>query len=183
MEVLFDYVRAFSYSPLPSGPRVAILTNAGGPAVMASDAVDRAGLELAPLSGATLKALSAALPAAASVDNPVDVLGDATSDLYQEALSVLAADDSVDSLLVLLTPQRMTEPERTARAISFLAREQSKPILASFMGGTAVDRARAMLDGARVPVFNYPERAVGALSALVEYSRYRQETKAEAASQ
>lgn len=182
MEVLFDYVRAFSYSPLPAGPRVAILTNAGGPAVMASDAVDRAGLELAPLSGATLKALSAALPAAASVANPVDVLGDATSDLYQEALSVLAADNSVDSLLVLLTPQRMTEPERTARAISFLAREQSKPILASFMGGTAVDRARAMLDGARVPVFNYPERAVGALSALVEYSRYRQEIEAEAAS-
>jgi acetate---CoA ligase (ADP-forming) len=173
MEVLFDYLRAFSYAPLPAGPRTAIITNAGGPAVMASDAVDRAGLTLAPLAEETRSRLSRELPSAASVSNPVDILGDATSELYQAALEIVAADPAVDALVVLVTPQRMTEPERTARAISFLAREAGKPILAAFVGGGAVERAREMLNQAQVPVYHYPERAIGALAALVQYAEFR----------
>jgi acetyl coenzyme A synthetase (ADP forming)-like protein len=180
MAEFFDQVLCFSYAPLPRGPRVAIVTNAGGPGVMAADALEGFGLEAAQLSPGTLDAVAKALPSAAATANPIDVLGDAGSDRYQTALELVRDDPSVDAVLALLTPQRVTEPERTARVISYLAREQSKPLLAVFMGGDAVSRARTMLDEARVPVYAYPERAVRALAALVRYSRYRQDVLSEA---
>lgn len=176
MAELFDYTLCFSFSTLPRGPRVGVVTNAGGPAVMASDAIERVGLKLAPLSRDTMLALKERLPAAAATINPVDLLGDAGADRYQFALEALVADDTVDSLLVLLTPQRVTEPERTARVISYLAREAAKPLIAVFMGGEAVDRGRKLLDEARVPVYAYPERAVQALAAMCQYTKYLEET-------
>ena len=178
MAELFDFVRCFSYAPLPRGPRVAVVTNAGGPAVMAADAIERAGLSLARFSEETTRELKRVLPEAGVAANPVDLLGDAAADLYQTALEIVRADPGVDSLLVLLTPQRVTEPERTARVIGFVAREQSKPVLAVYMGGEAVTRAREMLDWARVPVYAYPERAVDALAALVAYADYLRERDA-----
>jgi acetyltransferase len=173
MAEFFDYVLCFSYAPLPKGPRVAVVTNAGGPAVMAADAIEGMGLKTAELAPATLARLREALPAAAAIENPVDVLGDASAERYQAALELVRDDPGVDAVLALLTPQRMTEPERTARAISYLARAGEKPVLAVFMGGDAVGRARRLLDDTRVPVYAYPERAVRALAALVQYGEYR----------
>jgi acyl-CoA synthetase (NDP forming) len=155
---------------------VAVVTNAGGPGVMAADAIERAGLKLAPLSAQSEQALRARLPAAAATVNPIDVLGDGDAERYQAVLEVVRDDPAVDAIVALLTPQRMTDPERTARVISYIAREQVKPLIAVFMGGEAVSRARALLDEARVPVYAYPERAIRALAALVRYSSYRRET-------
>jgi acetyl coenzyme A synthetase (ADP forming)-like protein len=177
----FDYLLCFSYAPLPRGPRVAVVTNAGGPGVMAADAIERMGLALARFTPETAGALERALPEAAATANPVDVLGDAPADRYQTALELVASDPAVDGVLVLLTPQRVTEPERTARVISHLAREQTKPVTAVFMGGDAVSRGRDMLDEARVPVYAYPERAVRALAAMVRYSDFLREARSEAA--
>ena len=175
MAELFDYTLCFAYAPLPAGRKVAVVTNAGGPAVMASDAIERMGLELARLSPERERAIRERLPAAAATQNPIDVLGDGDAERYQAVLEVLRDDPSVDAIIAMLTPQRVTEPERTARVISYIAREQDKPLIAVFMGGEAVGRARALLDGARVPVYAYPERAVRALAALVRYSTYRRE--------
>lgn len=177
----FDYLLCFSYAPLPEGPRMAVVTNAGGPGVMAADAIERMGLALARFSPETAAALEAALPEAAATANPVDLLGDAAADRYQTALELVTADPNVDAVLVLLTPQRVTEPERTARVISHLARERTKPVIAVYMGGDAVSRGRDMLDEARVPVYAYPERAVRALAAMVRYSAYLREIRAERA--
>jgi acetyltransferase len=176
MAEFFDYILCFSYAPLPAGPRVAVVTNAGGPGVMAADAIERMGLSLAELSPGTLRALGGSLPPAAALSNPIDVLGDAPPDRYQAALELAQADPSVDAVLALLTPQRVTEPERTARAIAYLARQHEKPLLAVFMGGDAVGRARSMLDEMRVPVYAYPERAVRALAAMARYRAYLDET-------
>ena len=172
MEELFDYTLAFSYLPLPAGRRLAIVTNAGGPGVMAVDAVERYGLELARLSPVARDKLAEALPAAASSANPIDVLGDAAADRYQMAIEIALEDPGVDAVLALLTPQAVTEPERTARAITHLSRLSGKPVAAVYMGGDAVARGRLMLDAAHVPAYHYPERAVRAIAALVGYARY-----------
>jgi acetyltransferase len=173
MAELFDYTLCLAYAPLPRGPGVAVVTNAGGPAVMAADAIERMGLLLASISPDTASAVADRLPQAAATGNPIDLLGDAGADRYQAVLELVLEDPAVDALAVMLTPQRLTEPERTARVISYLAREHDKPILAVFMGGDAVARSRMMLDEARVPVYAYPERAIRALSALTRYAMYR----------
>ena len=175
MAELFDHTLCFAYAPRPAGPRVAVVTNAGGPGVMAADAIERMGLKLAPLSERSQRALRERLPAAAATVNPIDVLGDGDEERYQAVLEVVRDDPAVDAIVALLTPQRVTEPERTARVISYIAREQAKPLIAVFMGGEAVSRARALRDEARVPVYAYPERAVRALAALTRYSSYRRE--------
>jgi acetyl coenzyme A synthetase (ADP forming)-like protein len=176
MEELFDYTLAFSYLPLPHGKRIAVVTNAGGPGVMATDAIERYGLSLAQLSPVSRDRLAEGLPAAASSANPIDVLGDAAADRYQLAMEIALADGGVDGVVVLLTPQAVTEPERTARVITHLSRTSRKPVAAVFMGGDAVSRGRLMLDAARVPAFPYPERALRALAALESYARFRSYT-------
>lgn len=172
MDELFDYTLAFSYLPLPRGPNVAIVTNAGGPAVMAADAIDRYGLRLARLAEQTSVRLASELPAAASVRNPIDLLGDARSERYRRALEVVLEDPGVDALVALLTPQAVTEPEQTARSIAHAARMHGKPVMGVYMGGDAVARGRVMLDLARVPAYFYPERAVRALAAMCSYVHY-----------
>ncbi|MCX6022397.1 MAG: CoA-binding protein [Chloroflexi bacterium] len=176
MAELFDFTRCFAYSPLPAGNRIAVVTNAGGPGVMATDALERHGLRLAELRPETQWQLAEVLPTAASVHNPVDVLGDAPAGRYEAALASVLADPGVDSVLVLLTPQAMTEPERIARTIIANVRSSAKPILAVYMGGVAVERGRQMLEQARVPVYVYPERAVRAMAVMAWYAAYRRET-------
>ena len=127
---------------------------------------------ISDLSDMTRAALADALPPAASVANPVDVLGDARSARYARALETIGRDDGVDATIVLLTPQAMTDAEQTARSIAHFARAGTKPVIASFMGGDAVAAGRALLDDAHVPVFAYPERAVRAMAALRAYRRY-----------
>jgi acyl-CoA synthetase (NDP forming) len=171
-EALLDYALAFSMQPLPAGGRVAIITNAGGPGIMAADAVESSGLSVAVLSGSTATALRAKLPAAASVANPIDVLGDANPERYAEAVRVAQDDPNVDAIIVLLTPQAMTRPAETAKVVAAAARGE-KPLLAVFMGGADVMPGREELAAASLPDYPSPERAVAALRAMCEYSAWR----------
>jgi acetyltransferase len=173
MEELFDYSLAFAYQPLLQGQRIAIITNAGGPGILATDALERAGLELAPLQDETKRQLEAFLPGAASAANPVDVLGDALSDRYEFALQKVAADPNVDGLLVLLTPQAMTQIEMTAHKVGQLSQQISKPILACFMGEYRIEPGLDILAEYGVPNYPFPERAAAAFAAMRDYQRAR----------
>jgi acetyltransferase len=174
LDELFDLTLVFSCAPLPAGPRVAVITNAGGPGVMAADEIVRTGLELAGLAGTSVEALAGHLPLAASLRNPVDLLGDARASRYERAIDIALRDPNVDSIVVMLTPQAVTEPEETAQCLAAMALGQSKPVVAVFMGGDAVSSGRLLLDNARVPAFAYPERAVRSLASLWHYARFRE---------
>ncbi len=172
-ESLFDFATALAMQPLPKGDRVAIITNAGGPGIMAADAVEHSGMKVTQLNYFTASALKQKLPPAASVGNPIDVLGDADPDRYALALNAALDDESVDAIIVILTPQAMTQPAETARAIAASVRG-NKPVLAAFMGGYDVMPGREELVGANLPDYTSPERAVAALKAMTEYAQWRQ---------
>jgi acetyltransferase len=169
---LLDCATALAMQPLPKGDRVAIITNAGGPGIMAADAVEKSGMTVAPLEKGTAKSLRDALPAAASVGNPIDVLGDADPDRYAMAVNAAQDDETVDAIIVLLTPQAMTYPAETARAVAG-ALKGEKPVLAAFMGGKDVMPGRAELSAANLPDYDSPERAVSALRAMMDYAAWR----------
>jgi acetyltransferase len=168
---LFDMAIAFARQPLPQGNRIAIVTNAGGPGIMATDALERDGLKLASLSQATQETLLKALPAAASVLNPIDVLGDARSDRYKIAFQAALADANVDALLVILTPQFMTDIEETALALVEAAEAQPannrKPVMACFMGEAHMKEAVRLFSERSIPSYPIPERAAIAMKAMV----------------
>ena len=134
MGELFDYAVAFSKQPALKGNNIGIVTNAGGPGIMATDAAIRHGLEVATLSDETKEKMAQGLPAAASLNNPVDVIGDATHERYEVALKGVLEDDQVDGAIVLLTPQAMTDIYDTAKVIPKVAKQFDKPVVASFMG-------------------------------------------------
>ena len=171
MEALFDYALAFAYQPLLAGDRIGIVTNAGGPGILATDALERAGLRIPRLSSEVAQALSDYLPGAASVANPIDVLGDALADRYERAIQWVMGDPNVDGVLVILTPQAMTEIEKTARAIGSAAQGATKPILACFMGEDRVGPGVVIMRGYGVPNYEFPERAAGAFAAMSGYRR------------
>jgi len=171
-EALFDYATALAMQPLPKGDRVAIITNAGGPGIMAADAVEHAGLKVASLHPETADALREKLPAAASVGNPIDVLGDAGPERYAQAVEAAQSDPTVDAIIIILTPQAMTRPLETARAIAARANGE-KPVLAAFMGGADVTPGREELVAANLPDYPSPERAAAALKAMVDYAAWR----------
>jgi acetyltransferase len=171
MQSLFDIALALGYQPLLKGDRIAIITNAGGPGILATDALERSGLTLAQLKNETITALSQYLPDAASAANPVDVLGDARADRYQMALETVVADPNVDGLLVVLTPQAMTEIEATADAIGRLSDAIDKPVITSFMGEAKVDSGVDRLGSYQVPNYPFPERAAMAFKAMSDYRR------------
>jgi len=171
-EQIIDFATALATQPLPEGNRVAIITNAGGPGIMAADAVEHAGLEVASLDSFTSSALKAKLPDAASVGNPIDVLGDADPERYKAAVEASLQDGTVDAVMVILTPQAMTKPAETARAIGE-AHDGKKPILAVFMGGQDVLPGRSELVEQSLPDYPDPERAVRALRAMVDYVEWK----------
>ena len=177
MEQLFDYALGFAYQPLLKGNRIGIVTNAGGPGILATDALEHAGLQIPRLSRETVAALEAYLPGAASAANPVDVLGDAMADRYEHAVDLVLADPQVDGLLVIVTPQAMTEIEKTAHAVGRMAGEKAeeagKPVLACFMGEARIDAGVRVLREYGVPNYPFPERAAGALAAMDGYRRER----------
>ncbi len=154
---LFNMANFLSKQPIPKGPRLAIITNAGGPGVIATDAAVIAGAEIAPLSEITLAELNAALPEAWSRSNPVDILGDATPERYARAIELVSRDNNSDGILVVLSPQDMTEPTMTAEKILPYANLPEKPIIASWMGGEAVAKGARMLEDAGIPTFDYPD--------------------------
>ena len=151
--------------------RLAIVTNAGGPGVMAADALLARDGVLAELQPATLEALNEVLPAAWSHANPVDVLGDSPPKRFGEAVKVVLADDNVDAVLAILTPQAMTDATTTADALLAARRGSHKPVLAAWMGGRSVREGLERLSAGGVAAYAYPEQAVGALMDLVSYGR------------
>lgn len=169
----FDFAQAFANQPLPKGPRVAVITNAGGPGIMAADAIEQKGLTFAKLTDETKKKLAEKLPAAANVHNPVDVLGDALADRYEYAIDVTLDDPNVDSAVVLLTPQAMTQSKETAEALVKIAKKKGKPVLACFLGAEKVEPGIQVLRKGGVPQYDSPESAVGTLYVMSEYVRWK----------
>jgi len=179
LEELFDYAMAFARQPLPQGRNVAVLTNAGGPGIMATDACQANALNLPTFNEATLQKLKAGLPPTANIYNPVDVIGDALVDRYELALDALLSDSFVDGLIVLLTPQAMTQAKETAEAIARLSKGKGagKPVLASFMGGEKVAPGIKILKEKKVPNYLSPERAAGSFAALARQTERLKRTE------
>jgi acetyltransferase len=167
---LFYMSEVLAKQPRPKGPRLAIVTNAGGPGVLATDALVAEGLELAALSKQTLEDLNKILPAAWSHGNPIDVLGDAPPARFRQTLDVIAKDPGADGMLVVLTPQAMTDPTGTAKELTQSKQPEGKPILASWMGGPDVADGDLLLSRSGVPTFPYPDTAVRAFAYMWRYT-------------
>jgi acetyltransferase len=167
---LFAMADVLAKQPRPTGRRLAIVTNAGGPGVLATDALLGGGGELAVLSPQVRQSLDAILPPQWSHNNPIDVLGDAAPDRFAKALKFVADDSDNDGVLVVLTPQDMTDPTQTTEAVKSLAKLDGKPILASWMGGAEVTAGRAILNAAGIPNFDFPDQAARAFTYMWRYS-------------
>jgi acetyltransferase len=168
---LFAMAEVLAKQPRPRGPRLTIVTNAGGPGVLATDMLISSGGELAELSPETFQAFNELLPPHWSRNNPVDILGDADPAKYARAVEIAAKDPNSDGLLVILTPQAMTDPVGTAEQLKPFANLPGKPILASWMGGKDVDPGADVLNAAQIPTFKYPDRAASAFQYMWRYSQ------------
>lgn len=177
-EELFDYIKVFSTNKIKSAARLAIITNAGGPGVLAIDATISNGLTVATLSEATKEALSLALPKEANIHNPIDVLGDAKADRFEAAISAALSDENVDAAVVILTPQSMTEIAATAQVIIAARDKYSKPIAAAFMGQELVTPGLEILKNNKIAAYSYPESAIKSLSVLDKFYNDTQEALA-----
>jgi acetyltransferase len=169
MEEMFDLALALGYQPQIRGERIGIITNAGGPGILATDALERNGMTVASMTPKSIQELVDFLPGAASAVNPVDVLGDARADRYEFAIKKVANDPNVDGVLVILTPQAMTEVENTAEAICQVADQTDKPILSCFMGEATTKSGIEILTQNGVPNYSFPERAAHAFRAMADY--------------
>lgn len=172
---LFNYAKAFSYQPLPKGKKVAIITNAGGPGIMATDECEKSDILLASLEKETIDGLKEFLPEAANFYNPIDILGDALADRYKKTLEVVIKDNNVNAIVMLLTPQAMTQPLKTARAIVEVMENSGKSItvLTSFMGGSEVEKAVKFLAEKNIPNFDIPEEAIDTLKVMMEHTDWK----------
>ena len=174
----FDFAQGFAYQPLPKGPSVAVITNAGGAGIMAADAIEKLHLTFAKLSEGTIRRLAEKLPAAANLHNPIDVLGDALPDRYKFAIEVALEDPNVDAILILLTPQAMTDATGTAKAIvDALKKKPGKPVFACFLGANKVAEGNAILKDNKIPQYDSPEAAVLTLKVMVDYVRWKARPK------
>ncbi len=179
LQDIFDWGLVFAYQPLLEGPYIAIVTNAGGPGILATDDLERAGLHLAQLETGTVQILRDGLPRAANVYNPIDVLGDAAVDRYALALKAALEDPNVNGVIVILTPQVMTEITQTAELVSEMASQYDKPVIGCFMGEAKIRAGAEILNRNRVPNFPAPDRAVGALQAMWHYRQYLSQPQTE----
>ncbi len=167
---MFYMAEVLSKQPRPKGPRLTIVTNAGGPGVLACDALITGGGELAELTPETMEAYNAVLPPTWSHNNPVDIIGDASPERYAKALEIAAKDPHSDGMLVILTPQAMTDPTRIAEQLKPLAKQEGKPVIASWMGGVDVAAGEQILNHANIPTFPYPDTAARAFNYMWRYS-------------
>ncbi len=167
---LFHMAEVLGKQPRPVGPRLTILTNAGGPGVLATDALISNGGTLTPLASETIAALDRILPAHWSHANPIDILGDADPDRYTQAIDIATKDPNSDGLLVILTPQAMTDPTQTAERLKQYAKSSRKPLLASWMGGAEIAAGEAILNRANIPTFSYPDTAARVFDDMWRYS-------------
>ena len=167
---LFYMAEVLGKQPRPQGNRLTILTNAGGPGVLATDSLIMNGGQLATLSPETMEAFDQLLPPAWSHNNPVDILGDASPERYARALEIAAKDPNSNGILVILTPQAMTDPTKTAEELKPYAESLGKPVLASWMGGNEVAPGEMILNKASVPTFPYPDTAARVFNYMASYS-------------
>ena len=170
IEELFGLAELLGKQPRPAGPGLAIVTNGGGPGVLATDALIECGGKLAELSGKTFDELNKLLPPHWSRGNPVDILGDASPETYARAVEIVSRDENNDGLLVILSPQAVTKPTETAERLRTFAKLKGKPILASWIGGIGVRPGMEILDRAGIPTFEYPDAAARAFCAMWRYS-------------
>ncbi len=172
-EELFDMAFAFNYMPIPKGKRVAIITNAGGPGILATDMAEKEGLELAEISSELRNELSF-LPAAASLNNPIDALGTASGEDYGKTIKACLLSENIDGVIIILTPQAMTEPKETVENIIKIHKDHpEKPVIAVFIGGENLGPSIHTLKRNGIPCFPFPERGVTAMAALAKYNEIR----------
>jgi acetyltransferase len=167
---LFHMAEVLAKQPRPAGPRLTIVTNAGGPGVLATDMLIGSGGRLAEPSAKTMEEFNKLLPPAWSHNNPIDILGDASADRYAKAVQIAAADPGSDGMLVILTPQAMSDPSGTAQQLKPYAKVGSKPLLACWMGGREVAPGEDILNEAGIPTFKYPDTAARAFQYMYRYS-------------
>lgn len=170
---LFDAALAFSEGKLPKGDRLLIITNAGGPGIIAADTAEKLGLKLPQMTKNTIESIIKLLPPNASLYNPVDIIGDATSERYAVVLDEAINDPNVDGIIVILTPQAMVDVENTAEIILAASKITDKPIISSFMGDMRVRESIERLKANSIPNFSYPETAVNAFKRLSDYNSWR----------
>ncbi len=180
-EELFEWSRALAWLPLPTGKRMAVLTNAGGPGVMSADFIETHGMTLAELADDTREKLRALLPPAASLANPVDMLSSATPHQYATSLQILLADPNVDGVLLVLPPPPMYSTESVADSLIPLIRVASKPVTIALMGSNLVEEAFRRFTAARIPTYDFPERAASALSCLARRADFLRDLGTESA--
>ena len=176
LEDYFDLSKAFAWEEVPEGPRVAIVSNAGGPAVISADAVLTEGLELVEFDDQTRKKLQQVLPRFASAIDPVDVLGDALADRIAQACEIILQTKQAQSLVVILTPQVMTQIVKTAELIGALGKKYKKPIFCSFIGGNLITKGEQRLNEYKIPSFRFPERAISAIGLMWKWKKWQQES-------
>jgi len=186
---MFEWATALENCPLPKGKNIAILTNAGGPGVIAADVLEQNGLSLAKLNGSTLKALSQILPPSAAIHNPVDMLASASPDVYADCLKLLLADSNVDGVMVILPPPPMFKAEDVAKKIIHIFESDSKlsangtklpetkPVVVALPGSTLIQKARSMFEHSGIPTYLFPEQAASAMSVLVNRTEHLEKNK------
>ncbi len=172
VEELFHYAHAFSEARPITGDRIAVVSNAGGAAIMATDALDRANLRLASFQRETIELLQEELPPGSNALNPVDVRGDADDERYRKALDTVLRDENVDGVIAILIPQALTRVEETAHVITDVVRQSEKPVLSCFMGKNVAEKGLQVLRQSKIPNYSYPEPAVEAMRAMVDRWRW-----------
>jgi acetate---CoA ligase (ADP-forming) len=177
IEEMFNIAIAFVYQPYPKSNRIAIITNAGGPGVLTTDATVKAGLELAKFSDETTLALKKSLPTTANINNPVDVIGDARADRYGAAISAALKDENVDGIFVILTPQSMTDIESIAHEVARVSGKFGKPVYTSFMGQADVAGGIKILEHNDIPHYVLPESMCKPFKIVCDFGRYISEKK------
>lgn len=173
IEEMFNKAIAFSYQPLPLNNRIAIITNAGGPGVLATDAAVKKGLKLASFSEETTEMYKKSLPKTANIKNPVDVIGDARADRYNVALSSALKDTQVDAAMVILTPQSMTEIDKIATEITLISSQHEKPVYTSFMGDADVASGVKILEKRKIPHYSLPESMCESFASVYEFTQIK----------
>jgi len=171
-EQMFDWAIALENCPLPQGKNIAIITNAGGPGVIAADSLEQNGLLLAQLNETTLKALSNILPPSAAIHNPVDMLASASPDIYASCLKISLEDSIVDAAMVILPPPPMFKAETVANKLIEIIKQFDKPVVIALLGSTLTEKAQTLFEQSNVPTYPFPERAASALGALYRRAEY-----------
>lgn len=171
---LFNLAQAFSTQPLPKGPNLAIVTNSGGPGIMAADVTEHSDLMMGTMTTKSIDRLLKVLPPFASVFNPVDIIGDADAERYEKSVEIVLEDELAHSVLVLLSPTASAEIEETARAIARAAKGADKPVFACFMGSKRVGPGRRILQEAGIPCYAFPEPAIRAIEGMYHYQNWRE---------